>query len=360
MSAPSILFFDAKSYDREFFQAANGNFGYELTFLGHRLTGESARLAEGHDAVCAFVNDRLSPEVADTLADSGIGLVALRCAGYNNVDLRSFFGRIHVVRVPAYSPHAVAEHTLALILSLNRKTHRAYYRTRDGNFAIEGLLGFDMAGKTAGVVGTGSIGRCAAQLLRGFGMEVLAFDVNPDLEWAERSGVTYVDMGELYRRSHLITLHCPLTSDNHHMINADTIGQMRDGVMIINTGRGGLIDAPALTEALKDRKVGAAGLDVYEEEDQYFFEDFSVRGLDDDVLARLLTFPNVLITSHQAFFTREALTNIADTTLGNIRDYFEGRPLENEICYRCCDEGCRKEEKGRCFESGPESAPPSE
>jgi len=272
----------------------------------------------------------------------------LRSAGYNNVDLRAAYGRIHVVRVPAYSPRAVAEHAVALILSLNRKTHRAYYRTRDGNFSINGFLGFDMYGKTAGVVGTGKIGKAAAEILKGFGMKVLVYDPYPDLSFAELSGVSYVELDELYRRADVVTLHCPLTPETQHMINADSIERMKPGVMIINTGRGKLIDTRALIDGLKSGKVGAAGLDVYEEEGDYFFEDLSAEVITDDVLARLLTFPNVLVTSHQGFFTREALHNIAETTLENIREYAQGGWLRNEICYRC-DKECKKKERRRCF-----------
>jgi D-lactate dehydrogenase len=256
---------------------------------------------------------------------------------------------VPVVRVPEYSPHAVAEHAVALILSLNRKTHKAYYRTRDGNFTIGGLMGFDMAGKVAGIVGTGKIGRIAAKILCGFDMDVLAYDPYPNEKFAAATGVKYVEIEELYRRADVVSLHCPLSQGTRHLVNAQSLAKMKDGVMIVNTGRGGLIDAKALIEALKSGKVGSAGLDVYEEESEYFFEDFSTQVLTDDVLARLLTFSNVLITSHQAFFTREAMGNIAKTTLRNIQDFFEGKPLENGICYRCGHGVCEKKRSGRCF-----------
>jgi D-lactate dehydrogenase len=306
-------------------------------------------LAVGCNVVCAFVNDNLSTEVVGGLRASGVKLIALRCAGYNNVDLKAAYRSVPVVRVPEYSPHAVAEHAVALILSLNRKTHKAYYRTRDGNFTIGGLMGFDMIGKVAGIVGTGKIGRIAAKILRGFDMEVLACDPYPNENFAAATGVKYVEIEELFRRADVVSLHCPLSQGTRHIVNARSLAGMKDGVMIVNTGRGGLIDAKALIEALKSGKVGSAGLDVYEEESEYFFEDFSTQVLTDDVLARLLTFSNVLITSHQAFFTREAMGNIAKTTLRNIQDFFEGKPLENGICYRCGHGVCEKKRSGRCF-----------
>jgi len=345
-----IAFFDAKPFDREFFDAINGReFHFEIRYFESRLRPDTTSLAEGCNVVCAFVNDVLDREVIDQLKRSGVELIAMRCAGYNNVDLKAAYGSIHVVRVPEYSPHAVAEHAVALMLTLNRKTHKAYYRTRDGNFSIAGLMGFDMAGKVAGIIGTGRIGKVAGKVLRGFDMEVLAFDPYPDREYAEVTGVLYVRLDELYRRSDVISLHCPLNRQTYHIINAESIAKMKDGVMIINTSRGGLIDTKALIDALKTGKVGSAGLDVYEEESEYFFEDFSTQVLTDDVLARLLTFSNVLITSHQGFFTKEALENIARTTLANIRDFFDGKPLENEICYRCGRDVCRKQQVGRCF-----------
>jgi D-lactate dehydrogenase len=295
------------------------------------------------------VNDRVTPEIADALYENGVRLVALRAAGYNNIDLEAVYEKIHVVRVPSYSPHAVAEHAAALILCLNRKIHKAYYRTRDNNFNINGLLGFDLHGKTAGVIGTGQIGKIMIRILRGFGMRVLAYDLYPDEAFSRETGCQYAALPRLYAESDVISLHCPLTAETRHLVNAESLSRMKRGVMLINTGRGHLIDTQALIDALKNGKVGAAGLDVYEEESEYFFEDFSSTLITDDVLARLLSFHNVLITSHQGFFTREALRNIACTTLENIRDFFENKPLRNEICYRCKKDFCRKAEKGACF-----------
>lgn len=348
----SIAFFDKKSYDRESFDLVNTTeFRYDIRYFENRLTPKTVSLANGCRIVCAFVNDTLSAEVITTLKEYGVELIALRCAGYNNVDLKAAYRTIPVVRVPEYSPHAVAEHAVALILSLNRKTHKAYYRTRDGNFSINGLMGFDMVGKTAGIIGTGRIGKIAAKILRGFDMRVLAYDPNPNKQYAKTTGLEYVNLETLYNQSDIVSLHCPLNRSTYHIINKESLAKMRDGVMIVNTGRGGLIDTKALIDALKSGKVGAAGLDVYEEENEYFFEDFSTQVLGDDMLARLLTFSNVLITSHQGFFTKEALRNIAQTTLRNIRDFLDGGPLENEICYRCGEdrEICRKKKTGRCF-----------
>ncbi len=349
MSTTRLVLFDAKSHDESFFAVANQRYGFDLKFMPYRLSAETVGLVPDGCVVCAFVNDELSAPVGAALAAKGVRLVALRCAGYNNVDLQSFFGKIHVVRVPAYSPHSVAEHTLALILTLNRKTHRAYYRTRDHNFTLAGLMGFDLHGRTAGVVGTGKIGRLVAEILRGFGMQVLAFDIHPDAEWAAACGVRMVDQDELFRAADVLTLHCPLTPDSHHLINQRSLALMKDGVMIINTGRGGLINTVDLLAALKNLKVGAAGLDVYEEEDRYFFEDFSNEIVTDDTLSRLLTFPNVLVTSHQAFFTHEALTSIAETTLDNVRAFVDHGQLRNEICYQCGTTPCRRQQQGECW-----------
>jgi D-lactate dehydrogenase len=332
---PKITFFDTKPYDRHYFSQANEDYGYTISFVRDRLTHETLSLTREADVVCAFINDILDARTIDRLHENGIKLIALRSAGYNNVDLNAVYGKIPVVRVPAYSPRAVAEHAVALMLSLNRKTHRAYYRIRDNNFSIDGLIGFDMHGKTAGVIGTGKIGRAAIDILRGFGMRVLAYDVYENREAAAEKGYEYVPLDTLYAESDIITLHCPLTPENVHMINRDSIAKMKKGVMIINTGRGKLIDTPALIEGIKQRRIGSAGLDVYEEETQYFFEDFSSTTITDDVLARLTTFPNILITSHQGFFTREALTNIAKTTLENVRLFFEENKRPNEVCYHC-------------------------
>lgn len=343
------MFFDAKPYDRESFNRANERYGFQLKYINNRLTKDTVSLAAGYDAVCAFVNDEISADVLQSLHQNGIRLIAMRSAGYNNVDLETAYERIHVVRVPAYSPYAVAEHAAAMILSLNRKIYRSFIRTRDSNFSLNGLLGFDLNGKTAGVIGTGRIGQILVKILQGFGMRVLVYDVFPNKEWAANAGADYVSLDELYRESDIISLHCPLTKETKHLINAESLGKMKQGVMLINTSRGGLIKTKDLINALKSQKIGCAGLDVYEEEDQYFFEDHSSEILTDDVLARLLTFPNVLVTAHQAFFTREALENIAETTLHNIRDYFDNKPLLNEICYRCEKPECLHKKTGRCF-----------
>lgn len=343
-----ILFFDTKPYDEEFFNIANARFGYEIKYLKSHLNHDTVGFVKGFPVVCAFVNDVLDKNIVAALADNGAKLVAMRCAGYNNVDLNAAYKKLPVVRVPGYSPYAVAEHALALMMTLNRKTHKAYSRTRDGNFSIVGLLGFDMVNKTAGIVGTGKIGRCLIDILVGMGMKVLAYDKMPDEQLVREKGVRYVTLDEIYAQSDVISLHCPLTSETEYMINEASLAGMKKGVMIINTGRGKLIKTEALIDALKEGRVGAAGLDVYEEESEYFFEDFSSSFIRDDLLARLLTFPNVLVTSHQGFFTREALTNIADITLGNIQDFFNGGYLPNEICYRC-DGVCRKKKQQRCF-----------
>ena len=344
-----ILFFDTKPYDRDFFDKANKDYGFEIKYVKSHLNHNTAEFSSGFEVVCGFVNDVIDKQVISVLKRSKVQLIALRCAGYNNVDLAAAYKNIYVVRVPGYSPYAVAEHAAALMLSLNRKTHKAYYRTRDGNFSINGLIGFDMHGRTAGVIGTGKIGRCLISVLNGLGMNVLAYDTRPDEEYAKESGISYVELSELYREADIISLHCPLSSETHYMINEASISQMKDGVMLINTGRGKLIKTEALINGLKSGKVGAAGLDVYEEESDYFFEDFSNSMISDDILARLLTFPNVLITSHQGFFTREALSSIADTTLKNITEYFNGGYLVNEICYRCEEKQCRKKLNKRCF-----------
>jgi D-lactate dehydrogenase len=332
-----IVFFDAKPYDQQSFDAANEAFGFNLRYHNTRLMPETVPLARDTQAICVFVNDRVSRPVLDALYEQGVRIVALRCAGYNNVDLLAAYERIRVVRVPAYSPHAVAEHTAALVLSLNRKTHRAYYRTRDSNFNINGFMGFDLHGKTVGVIGTGKIGRIFIGIMRGFGMKVLAYDPHPDASYAGQAGVTYVDLDALYAQSDIISLHCPLTPENVHLIHAESIGRMKKGVMLINTGRGKLINTRDLVGALKTGQVGAAGLDVYEEEDKFFFEDRSSEIMLDDTLARLLSFPNVLVTSHQAFFTREAMSAIALTTLENLRAFFAGEKLENAVCDDCSD-----------------------
>lgn len=344
----NIAFFDTKPYDQRSFDAVNKDFGLALTYFEERLHAGTVSLAAGFDVVCAFVNDVLDCTVIETLAKGGTQLVALRCAGYNNVDFKAAFGKLHVVRVPAYSPHAVAEHAAALLLSLNRKTHKAYYRTREGNFSINGLLGFDLHGKAAGIIGTGQIGRCLVPILQGFGMCVLAYDAYPNAEYADQSGIHYVSLEELYARADVISLHCPLLPETQYLINSESIAAMKPGVILINTSRGKLINTQSLIAGLKSGHVGAAGLDVYEEEGDYFFEDLSTEMIDDDILARLLTFPNVLITSHQGFFTQEALHNIAQTTLENIRAFQATEPLTNEICYQC-QQPCVRSEGKPCF-----------
>jgi D-lactate dehydrogenase len=314
-----VAVFSTKSYDREFLESANGG-RHELHFFQPHLDLETVPLAAGFEGVCAFVNDTLSAPVLERLAGSGTRVLALRCAGFNNVDLAAG-ARLGLViaRVPAYSPYAVAEHTLALILALNRKLHRAYNRVREGNFALEGLLGFDLHGRTAGLVGTGKIGAIVARILHGFGCEVIAFDPFPD-EQCRAGGVRFVSLEELLSRADIVTLHCPLTPANHHLIDAAAIRRMKPGTMLINTSRGGLIDTPAVIDGLKAGTIGYLGLDVYEEEGEMFYEDLSDTILRDDIFSRLLTFPNVMITGHQAFFTREALENIAATTISNLSE----------------------------------------
>ncbi|MCD8193685.1 MAG: 2-hydroxyacid dehydrogenase [Tannerellaceae bacterium] len=326
-----IAFFGAKPYDTETFNKLNEAYQYDIRYYKGHLNMNNVILSQGADVACVFVNDIVNAEVIDALVDNGVRLLALRCAGYNNVDLEAAEGRLPVVRVPAYSPYAVAEFALALMLSLNRKIHRAYWRTRDGNFALNGLMGFDMHGKTAGIIGTGKIARILIRILKGLGMHVLAYDIYPDEAFAAEMDILYTSLPELYRHSDIISLHCPLTEETRYMINKDTIAQMKDQVIIINTGRGQLIHTNDLIDGLKDKKIAAAGLDVYEEEEDYFYEDQSDQIIDDDVLARLLSFNNVILTSHQAFFTKEALENIARTTLQNIDDFLHRRPLVNEV-----------------------------
>ncbi len=320
-----VAMFDAKSYDMESF--ANRNQGrFAIHAIQASLSKDTMLAAEGCKVVCIFVNDQCDASIVGTLAAQGVELIALRCAGFNNVDLQACQQHgLSVVRVPAYSPYAVAEHTVALMLMLNRRLHQAYQRNRAGYFVLEGLTGFDMRGKTVGVVGTGMIGRCAIDILLGFGCRILAFDTFPNEDLAGRVGVQYVELDTLFCQSDIITLHVPLFPETHHLINAAAIERMQDGVMLINTSRGGLIDTRALIVGLKSGKIGFAGLDVYEEEAGIFFHNISNQVLTDDVLARLMTFNNVVVTSHQAFLTHEALTNIADTTLANIAEYEQGK-----------------------------------
>ena len=322
-----LAFFDAKTYDMPGFDACAKNTELEIKYFETRLNEDTVSLASGYDAVCVFVNDTVNAAVVEKLYRYGIRLIVLRCAGFNNVDIAACQGKIRVFRVPAYSPHAVAEHAMALLLTINRRTHKAYIRTRDFNFSLQGFVGFDLYGKTVGIVGTGKIGRVFADICKGFGMNVLAYDKYP----SEASGLTYTTLEDLFQRSDIISLHCPLTEETKHMVNADSIAKMKKGVMIINTGRGGLIDTEALIDGLRSAHIGAAGLDVYEEEKDYFYQDHSSEVITDDKLALLLSYTNVLVTSHQAFFTREAMENIATTTLQNCRDFFDGKELVNEV-----------------------------
>lgn len=328
-----IAVFDAKPYDIAMFDKVNKKYGFELTYHKEHLDRNNVILATGADAVCIFVNAVVDTEVIDKLYSYGVKIIALRCAGFNNVDIKAAAGRIRVVRVPDYSPHAIAEHTLALMLCLNRKVHRAYLRTRDGNFSLNGFLGFDMCGKTVGVIGTGRIGKVVIGVLKGLGMNVLAYDLYPDAAFAEKENIKYVSLDELYGQSDVITLHCPLTKETEYLIRHESIEKMKDGVMIINTGRGKLIHTKHLIDGLLSRKIGYAGLDVYEEEGDYFYEDRSDSIMTDDVLARLLSFNNVIVTSHQAFFTEEAMGNIANTTMQNIQNFIDGKDLVNEVTY---------------------------
>lgn len=329
--ATRIAFFDAKSYDRESFDEVNKDFNFDIRYYEERLSISTVPLAKGADVVCIFVNAECDAQVIDELVANGVKLIALRCAGFNNVDLKAAEGRIRVTRVPAYSPHAVAEYAVALMLSLNRKIYRAVNRTRDGNFTLHGLLGFDMYGKTAGVIGMGRIAKELIKILHGFGMNVMAYDLYPDEEFAKQYGVKVVQLDELYANSDIISLHCPLTPDTKFLVNKDSIAKMKKGVMIINTGRGQLIHTEDLIEGLRTKLVGSAGLDVYEEEKEYFYEDKSDKMIDDDVLARLLMVPNVVLTSHQAFFTKEALYNIAVSTLNSVKEFEEGKELSCEV-----------------------------
>ena len=342
-----VAFYDTKAYDRPSFEEYGKQAGLDLRFFETKLNADTADLAKGCEVVCVFVNDTVDSEVIEKLYGLGVRLIALRCAGYNNVDVRAAYGKIHVVHVPAYSPYSVAEHAMALLLTSVRRIHKAYNRTREFNFSLNGLTGFDLHGKTVGVVGTGKIGRIFAGICRGFGMRVIGYDMFP----AADSGIEYTDLDTLLKESDIISLHCPLTEDTRHMIGAEAIGKMKKGVVIVNTSRGALIDAEALLDGIRARKVGAACLDVYEEEADIFFEDRSGHILNDELLARLISMPNVIVTSHQAFLTEEALGNIAETTVRNILSFYEDDGLcDNELCYRCGHiEQCRKQRKEKCF-----------
>lgn len=342
-----IAFFDAKPYDRASFDPAATANGIEIKYFEAKLNEDTVELANGYDAVCVFVNDTVNAPVIDRLCELGVRAVALRCAGFNNVDMKHAFGRIHVLRVPAYSPYAVAEHAIAMLLTSIRRIHKAYIRTRDFNFSLAGMTGFDLHGKTVGVIGTGRIGRVFIDICRGFGMRVIAYDKFPAPGLENGDDVRYVELDELFAKSDIISLHCPLTEDTYHIINRASLAACRRGVVIINTSRGALVDAEALLEGIKSRHVGAACLDVYEEEADVFFEDFSGHIINDDVLARLISMPNVIVTSHQAFLTEEALENIANTTIDNLVGFFGKGECPNELCYRGgAAEDCRC---GKCF-----------
>ena len=342
-----VAFFDAKSYDKPSFDGFAKEFGLKIKYFESKLNEDTVNLANGYDVVCVFVNDTVNAAVIDRLCEMGVKTVALRCAGFNNVDVKYAFGKIHVVRVPAYSPYAVAEHTMALLLTSIRRIHKAYIRTRDFNFSLVGMTGFDLHGKTVGVIGTGKIGRAFIDICRGFGMQVLAYDKYPAEDLKTREGVSYVTLDELFEKSDIISLHCPLTEETYHLIDEKSIEKCKRGVVLLNTSRGALVDAEALLAGIKARRVGAACLDVYEEEAEFFFEDFSGHILDDDILARLISMPNVIVTSHQAFLTEDALMNIAETTVKNIMDIAERGECQNEVCFKGGSaEDCKS---GKCF-----------
>lgn len=322
-----IAFFDAKSYDRHVFDRLNDH--YEISYFKNKLNTHTARFAKGYDAVCAFVNDDLSAPVIKELYQEGVGVIAMRCAGYSNVDLEAAKGKMPVLRVPAYSPYAVAEFAMGLLICVNRKIHRAYERTRDFNFSIVRLEGMDFHGKTAGVIGTGKIGRVFMDICKGFGMHVIAYDLYPDTS----SDIEYVGLDELLRKSDIISLHCPLTEQTYHMMDENVFGKMKEGALLVNTSRGGLVSSDALLNAVKKRKLAGVVLDVYEEEAAFFYEDMSHVTRRNENLATLLSFPNVLITSHQAYLTKEALHNIAEVILRNLDDYFDGRlSFSSNVC----------------------------
>ncbi|MBQ9085574.1 MAG: 2-hydroxyacid dehydrogenase [Clostridia bacterium] len=342
-----IAFFDAKPYDKPSFDRYGAENGVSFKYFETKLNEDTVGLANGYDGVCVFVNDTVNARVIDRLCEMGVGVVALRCAGFNNVDMKYAFGKIHVLRVPAYSPYAVAEHAMAMLLTSIRRIHKAYIRTRDFNFSLAGMTGFDLHGKTVGVIGTGKIGRVFIDICRGFGMRVLAYDKFPAEGLDNGDTIRYVSLDELFEGSDIISLHCPLTEETYHMIGEETLAKCKKGVVLLNTSRGALVDAEALLTGIKSRKVGAACLDVYEEESDFFFEDFSGHILEDDVLARLISMPNVIVTSHQAFLTEEALSNIAETTVNNLVGFFNTNQCPNELCYRAGNAADCK--SGRCF-----------
>jgi len=327
----NVAFFGSRTYEPPFFDRANADGRHQITYLEPRLAPETATLAAGHEGVCVFVNDELSAEVVERISGHGVKAIALRCAGFNNVDIDAAEKHeITVVRAPAYSPASTAEHAVTLMMGLNRKLHRAYNRVRDGNFSLAGLMGFNMEGKTAGIIGTGKIGQGVARILHGFGCRLLGYDPYPN-DFCRELGLAYVDIDELYAASHIITLHCPLSPDSYHMIAAAAIARMRQGVMLINTSRGGLVDTQAVIDGLKSGRVGSLGIDVYQEEADLFFEDLSTEVIQDDVFARLLTFPNVIVTGHQAFFTQESMEAIAETTIDNLSQLERGEACPNQV-----------------------------
>ena len=342
-----FAFFDTKPYDKPAFEKYGEKKGIKFKFFEAKLNEDTVGLARGYDGVCVFVNDTVNKAVIDSLCEMNVKTVALRCAGFNNVDMKYAFGKVHVVRVPAYSPYAVAEHTMAMLLTSVRRIHKAYIRTRDFNFSLTGMTGFDLHGKTVGVIGTGKIGKVFINICRGFGMKVLAYDKFPDKTIEDGENIKYASLDELFAASDIISLHCPLTEETYHLISEETINKCKKGVVLLNTSRGALVDAEALLEGIKAKKIGAACLDVYEEEADFFFEDFSGHILQDDVLARLISMPNVIVSSHQAFLTQEALENIAETTVENIIALSENGQCPNEVCYRCGNaEDCKS---GKCF-----------
>jgi len=342
-----IAFFDTKPYDKPSFDRFSGEQGLKIKYFEAKLNEDTVDLAHGYDVVCVFVNDTVNAAVIDRLCELGVQVIALRCAGFNNVDMKHAYGKIHVLRVPAYSPYAVAEHTIAMLLTSIRRIHKAYIRTRDFNFSLNGMTGFDLHGKTVGVIGTGRIGRVFIDICRGFGMRVLAYDKYPVKELDNGDTVRYVTLDELLANSDIISLHCPLNDETYHIIDESSLAKCKNGMVLLNTSRGALVDAEALLSAIKSRKVGAACLDVYEEESDLFFEDNSGHILEDDTLARLISMPNVIVSSHQAFLTEEALENIAETTVNNIIDFFEDGQCKNELCYRLgTAEDCKD---GKCF-----------
>jgi len=329
-----IAFYDAKPYDMDSFRRVSDAYPVTIKYYDTKLNEDTAELARGFDAVCVFVNDTVNAAVIDKLYEEGVRVLALRCAGFNHVDMKHAYGKLHVMHVPAYSPYAVAEHAMALLLTSVRRIHKAYIRSRDFNFSLQNLTGFDLHGKTVGVIGTGRIGRVFIEICRGFGMKVLAYDKFPAEGLADGENIRYVELDELFAKSDIISLHCPLTDETYHIIDEDALNRCKTGVVLLNTSRGALVDAEALLAGIKSRKVGAACLDVYEEESDLFFEDNSGHILEDDTLARLISMPNVIVTSHQAFLTQEALDSIAETTMENLREWEARGVSKNELCYR--------------------------